>query len=108
MRTLIILAGVATLALAACSRDDQTKTGADLKDAGHTASNAVAGVAKSPSVRNVEADLKKAGRGAEADLRKLAADAKAAGHQVAADTRKAGHDVARGDRSSDRTDDSKS
>jgi len=103
MRTFITLAAVAIFGLAACSRSDQTKTGDDLKDAGRTASNAVAGVAKSPSVRSVEADLKKAGRAAEKDLGKLAAQAKVATHQVAADTRNAGHDVARGDRSSDRS-----
>jgi hypothetical protein len=104
MRTLITLAAIGAIGLAACSRGEQTKTGDDLKSAGRTADNAVAGVARSQGVRSVEADLKKAGRVAQQDLRKLAAEAKVATHQVAADTRKAGHDVAR----SDRSDDSKS
>ncbi|HVM99391.1 MAG TPA: hypothetical protein VMT68_04170 [Caulobacteraceae bacterium] len=103
MRTLTALASIAFYALAACSRADQAKTGADMKDAGRQVDNAAASVAHSPSVRNVEADFKKAGRTAKGDLRKLAAEAKAATHKLASDTRAAGHDVARRDRPSDRS-----
>jgi hypothetical protein len=94
MRPAPILAALAVLSLtAACSRYDNDKAGADVKDAGRSVDNAASKAAHSPDVKSVEADFKKAGHTASTDFHKLAADAKAAAHKLAAQTRAATHDV---------------
>jgi hypothetical protein len=90
-----VLAAICALALgAACSRHDDAKAKADLRDAGHDVQNAAADVGHDPDVKRAEAQLRAAGHDAAKDLRK-AAEAKAAAHSLAADTRHAAHDVTR-------------
>lgn len=103
MRRSPVLILAAILALGACSRYDEHKAGADLKDAGHSVDNTVKGVTHSPGVRNAEADLKKAGHQAAADLRKLGAKAKVETHKLADQTRDAAHGVAGHARADDRS-----
>ena len=97
------LIAAAVLALAACSRYDDHKAGADLKGAGQSVDNAASGVAHSAGVRNAEADVRKAGHEAARDLRKLGAEAKVETHKLADDTRGAAHDVAHHARPDDRS-----
>jgi len=93
---------ILSLALAAaCSRHDESKASADLKDAGHNVDSAASKVGQNADVRHVEADFKRAGHDAAQDARKLAAEAKAAAHSLAADSRNAAHQAAHsGDRDS--------
>jgi Skp family chaperone for outer membrane proteins len=98
-----ILIVATVLSLAACSRYDDHKAGADLKGAGHSVDNAASRAAHSPEIRNAEADIKKAGHEAARDLRKLGAEAKTETHKLADDTRGAAHDVSRRGRPDDRS-----
>jgi hypothetical protein len=104
MRSTLLLAAIAALALtAACSRDDDHRASADMKDAGHSVDKTAASVAHNPEVKSAAADLRHAGHIVAVDTRKAAAEAKVATHKLAADTRGAAHDVTHHDRSDDKS-----
>ena len=89
------------LALAACSKETQDKTGADLKAVGHDAATAAKDVTNAPAAKQLGADLKQGTEEAAAKT-KVAADeaaqklkegAKDAGNKTDAALNKAKDDV---------------
>ncbi|MGZ3402360.1 MAG: hypothetical protein ACXWKN_03175 [Phenylobacterium sp.] len=91
------------LALAACSKETQDKTGADLKAVGHDAAAAAKDVTNAPAAKELGADLKQGTEEAAAKT-KVAADeaaaklkegAKDAGNKTDAALNKAKDDVSK-------------
>jgi hypothetical protein len=80
----------AGLALAACSKSTQEKTGDDLKAVGADAASAAKDVARAPAVKELGADIKQGTEEAAAKT-KVAADE--AGEKLKTGTEKAASDV---------------
>jgi hypothetical protein len=71
----LILVATLCLAAAACSRGDENRTRADVRDAGHDVANAARDVKNDPTVKQVGADARAATHDAAVAVRKGAAEA---------------------------------
>jgi hypothetical protein len=89
---LAIILGV-WLALAACSKATQDKTGQDLKAVGHDAAAAAKDVANTPAAKDLGADIK---QGTQEAAAKTKAAADEAGDKLKAGTEKAGANLKSG------------
>ncbi len=103
----------ASLALAACSKSTQEKTGEDLKAVGHDAATAAKDVTNAPAAKELGSDIKQGTEEAAAKTKvaadeagaKLKAGASEAGQKLKSGTEKAASDIKSGtDRASARTD----
>ena len=114
MRTLTLAVLLsAALALAACSKSTQEKTGQDLKAVGSDAASAAKDVANAPAAKQLGSDLKQGTEEAAAKTKiaadqageKLKAGASEAGDKLKAGTEKAAADIKSGtDKAAAKTD----
>jgi uncharacterized protein HemX len=98
MRAALALVPVLGLALvvSACDKHStvQTTVQSDARDAQHQVDHAVSGVTHSSEMRQVQADLRSAGRDAGHDLHKAANEARDAFHHLANDAHHSVHQAA--------------
>ena len=89
---LAVMLGV-WLAVAACSKETQDKTGQDLKAVGSEVGSAAKRVADTPAAKNLGSDVK---QGAEEAAAKTKVAADKAGEELKAGAKKAGSDIESG------------